>query len=268
MSKKYQFNVIGARVKRARLGLGLSQGAFADRLLHAWGTGDERYVGALKFNNTLVSHVEGAALGARHSAQNAQTVQLLADTLHLTPQEIAVPIIPAFTPYIAQHPGSSSPASGCPSSAGALVPEAGLLGVDLPFTATADVADFLAGAVQQNTVLIRYILPPRPISDYRHNKSRVFEVNDTSMVPDMRLGERLVADPVPEDRWELLSNQLVVIGFGGQLAVRLIKENDLLERSVLVLHPARPGLAPLTVRRELITCIFAVRESFERKIYS
>ena len=232
-------------------------------MLLAWGSGEERYVGALKFNNTLVSHIEGAALGAKYSGQNAQTVQLLADALHLSLQEIAVVVSADFGPSVVEIANS---ARG--TGVGALGSEFGMAGVELPFTPSAEAAHFLSGGVQLNPSILRYVLPPRPIFEYMHNKSRVFEVNDTSMEPDMRLGERLVADYVPVVRWELLSNQPVVIGFGGQFAVRMIKDNDLLERDVLVLHPSRAGLAPLTVRRELITCIYAVRESFERKIYS
>ena len=263
MSKKCKFNLIGVRVKRARLVLGFNQTAFAARLLAAWATGVERYVGALKFNNTLVSHIEGAPLGARHSVQSLATVRLLADVLGLGVQEIAVAQGPEFGPCIAEQPISSPE-----SSAGPLGPEAGLLGLDLPYTSPAEAARFLSGEPQPTPVLIRYIYPPRPISDYMHNKSRVFEVNDTSMEPIMHLGERLVADPVPECLWELLNNQPVVVGYAGQFAIRMVKENDLLERNVLMLYPARESLAPLTVRRELITCIFKVRESFERKIYS
>ena len=263
MSKKHHYNVIGARIKRARLALGLSQGALAERLLQVWSAGEERYMGALKFNNTLVSHVEGAALGAKYSGQNAQTVQLLADVLNLSLQEIAVVVSADYGPSVIEIANSARGAG-----IGALGSEFGMAGVDLPFTPTADAAHFLSGGTQLNTTTLRYVLPPRPTFEYMHNKSRVFEVNDTSMEPHMHLGERLVADPVHASRWELLSNQPVVIGFGGQFAVRMIKDNDLLARDVLVLHPSRDGLAPLTVRRELITCIYAVRESFERKIYS
>lgn len=143
--------------------------------------------------------------------------------------------------------------------------------VDLPFTPIHARASFAEMCGRQSDYgaeeTVRYILPPRPLTEYMKNKSRVFEVNGDSMEPEIRSGEKIVADPVPEGRWELLHNEVVVISYDNVVTVRYIKENELLNRGILTLHP-REGLAPLSVRRSLIHCIYVVRESFERKIFS
>lgn len=141
--------------------------------------------------------------------------------------------------------------------------------VELPFISVRARASFVevCGSVHDYgpEETLTYLLPPRPITEYVNNKSRVFEVNGDSMSPEIRTGERIIADPVPESRWELLTNKIIVISYDETLTIKWVRENELLTRRVLTLYPNLPGLAPLTVRRELIKCIFVVRESFERK---
>lgn len=223
-------------------------------------------------DNASISRIEHSTPGDKYSKTKLHTAEVLAEALgvpvgSLIASTVAQPQPPIHKPVV--PPESPIEKTKNDATDKGLFVE--LPYIDLPLTTVQARASFIEMCGPQADYgpeeTIRYVFPPRPTAEYMQNKSRVFEVNGDSMEPEIRSGEHVVADPVPENRWELLSNKIIVISYDNVLTIKRVKENELLTKRVLTLHPARPELAPLTVRRELIRCIFVVRESFERKTY-
>lgn len=284
--------LVGHLVETARVTKRLSQRQVAARAKALMEANPGNYLKAAKIPNTLISSIENSVLGDDKSMQHRKTAQLLADALGVEVKTLLVEQKPVLTDEnqllvenrkhfvvanegrgLIFEPASSIlplPALGQPVEIRPLDYTDPTVFVLLPFTPILARASFVEMCGWQGDYgdeeKIRYLFPPRPISDYMKHNSRVFEVNGDSMDPEIRNGERIVADEIPKDRWEFLVNTIVVISYADTLTVKHIKENDLMLRGTLTLHP-RAGLAPLTIRDRDIHCIFEVRESFERKIY-
>jgi transcriptional regulator with XRE-family HTH domain len=90
----------------------------------------------------------------------------------------------------------------------------------------------------------------------------VFEVDGDSMVPSMQSGQKVIAWPIPEGKWEHLHNTACVVAYDDTVTVKAILENDLFVNNRLTLRATKPGGGYFVVGRSHIHSIWEVREFF------
>jgi repressor LexA len=98
----------------------------------------------------------------------------------------------------------------------------------------------------------------------RYAGAVVFEVDGDSMEPLMHSGQRVIAWPVPEGKWEQLYNVACVVAYDDTVTIKAIRENDLFTKNLLTLYAldARAGYLP--VARQSIRSIWRADEFFDR----
>jgi transcriptional regulator with XRE-family HTH domain len=69
----------------------------------------------------------------------------------------------------------------------------------------------------------------------------VFEVDGDSMTPSMQSGQKVIAWPIPEGKWEHLHNTACVVAYDDTVTVKAILENDLFVNNRLTLRATKPG---------------------------
>ncbi|MBH8558969.1 S24 family peptidase [Hymenobacter negativus] len=139
--------------------------------------------------------------------------------------------------------------------------------VELPFISFKARASFigLGGAAvdpsQFETVRLSLLTPEEA---ERYTGAVVFEVDGDSMEPLMHSGQRVIAWPVPESKWEQLHNVACVVSYDDTVTVKAIRENDLFTKNLLTLYAldARAGYLP--VARQSIRSIWRADEFFDR----
>lgn len=139
--------------------------------------------------------------------------------------------------------------------------------VELPFISFKARASFigLGGAdvdpSQFETVRLSLLTPEEA---ERYTGAVVFEVDGDSMEPLMHSGQRVIAWPVPESKWEQLHNVACVVSYDDTVTIKAIRENDLFTKNLLTLYAldARAGYLP--VARQSIRSIWRADEFFDR----
>ena len=98
----------------------------------------------------------------------------------------------------------------------------------------------------------------------RYTGAVVFEVDGDSMEPLMHSGQRIIAWPVSEGKWEQLHNVACVVAYDDTVTIKAIRENDLFTKNLLTLYAldARAGYLP--VARQSIRSIWRADEFFDR----
>lgn len=98
----------------------------------------------------------------------------------------------------------------------------------------------------------------------RYTGAVVFEVDGDSMEPLMHSGQRVIAWPVPEGKWEQLHNVACVVAYEDTVTIKAIRENDLFTKNLLTLYAldARAGYLP--VAQQSIRSIWRADEFFDR----
>ncbi len=83
-------------------------------------------------------------------------------------------------------------------------------------------------------------------------------VNDSTMAPRYVIGMRLLACPVEREDWDYLNSTLVLVLYRKVLALRRIKENELLARGYLTLYADAEDAGFVHVKREDLKSIWKV----------
>ena len=139
--------------------------------------------------------------------------------------------------------------------------------VELPFVSVKARASFIGlgganvQAEQFETVRLTLLTPEEA---ERYAGAVVFEVDGDSMEPLMHSGQRVIAWPVPESKWEQLHNVACIVAYEDTVTIKAIRENDLFTKNLLTLYAldARAGYLP--VARQSIRSIWRADEFFDR----
>ena len=122
--------------------------------------------------------------------------------------------------------------------------------VELPFISVKARASFikLGGLEVQSEQfeMVRLSLLT-PEEAERYTGAVVFEVDGDSMEPLMHSGQRVIAWPVPEGKWEQLHNVACMVAYEDTVTIKAICENDLFTKNLLTLYAldARAGYLPV-----------------------
>lgn len=139
----------------------------------------------------------------------------------------------------------------------------------LPFVAAANRTAFAAAGrpvgPTLSTATRRVYLRETPGRMYVESAALVFEATGDSMEPLLIDGDEVIAFPVPDAEWDLLSNCVIVVVYAGRVSIKKVLANDLLEKGTLTLHPQRLDLAPMTLRRSQIRLLYRVEEYFRSR---
>jgi repressor LexA len=83
-------------------------------------------------------------------------------------------------------------------------------------------------------------------------------VTDSTMAPRYVIGMKLLACPVDKEEWEYLNSTLVLVLYRKVLALRRIRENELLVRGYLTLYADAENAGFVHVKREDLKSIWRV----------
>ena len=92
----------------------------------------------------------------------------------------------------------------------------------------------------------------------------VFEVNGDSMEDKLYSGDRVIAWPVPEERWEQVHNKICIVAYDDVLTVKAVRENDIFTHNRLTLYAYNPTSGYFVVPRSSIRSMWRVEEFFDR----
>jgi hypothetical protein len=108
--------------------------------------------------------------------------------------------------------------------------------------------------------LLHRLPPGRTAEDYKD--ALVFDIEGDSMEPSLYDGQKVIAWPIPESKWEQLHNTICVVDYDDTVTVKAVLTNDLFNSDGLKLH-ATGGLGgSFIVAREHIHSIWEVREFY------
>lgn len=110
-----------------------------------------------------------------------------------------------------------------------------------------------------DTVLHRLPLGKTP-EDYKD--AVVFDIEGDSMEPSLLDGQKVIAWPIPDGKWEYLHNTICVIDYGDTVTVKAVFSNDLNNTDGLTLHATGGKGGSFVVAREHIHSIWEVREFY------
>jgi transcriptional regulator with XRE-family HTH domain len=110
-----------------------------------------------------------------------------------------------------------------------------------------------------DTLLHRLPLGKTP-EDYKD--AVVFDIEGDSMEPSLLDGQKVIAWPIPEGKWEYLHNTICVIDYGDTVTVKAVFSNDLNNMDGLTLHATGGKGGSFIVAREHIHSIWEVREFY------
>ncbi|TGE15998.1 XRE family transcriptional regulator [Hymenobacter elongatus] len=97
-----------------------------------------------------------------------------------------------------------------------------------------------------------------PTPEMRKPGTLGFEIDGDSMEPQLRSGMRVVGVRVGLDNVKYATSGVYVIAFADQLTIKRIKDNDILERGLLMLHADNPLAGSLPVAAEDIRAMWKV----------
>jgi transcriptional regulator with XRE-family HTH domain len=115
-----------------------------------------------------------------------------------------------------------------------------------------------------DTVLHR--LPPgKTAEDYKD--ALVFDIEGDSMEPSLVNGQRVIAWPISEAKWEQLYNVTCVVAYDDTVTVKRITDNELFTHNRLTLRATGNGGGSFAVARASIQSIYEVREFYGPQPY-
>ena len=105
-------------------------------------------------------------------------------------------------------------------------------------------------------------LPPgKTEADYAD--ALVVDIEGDSMEPSLQNGQKVIAWPIPEGKWEHLHNTICMVNYDDTVTVKAILKNDLFTSDSLTLVATGGGGGSFTVGRSAIHSIWEVREFYD-----
>jgi transcriptional regulator with XRE-family HTH domain len=278
MKPTHKLTVEGPAITAAREAKSLTQQTLAIALDKHRAANPGKYPKSqvVKLDNSKISKLESGA----EPLLSWPSVKLLAEVLEIGPRLLVKPgqeeKILAYSEGKVGFKKESSPSTSLPvekpGDATYIGRKIDRLFVDLPFISVPARAGFceMCGdmssypSTETRRIYLRETNPPMP----NPKNAVVFEVDGDSMEPYLESGDEVTAYLVPESRWDTVQNCIVVVSYtrGGEgfLTIKKVIQNDLHNGHQLVLRPYRDELAPLTIRRIEIRCVYLV-DSAERR---
>lgn len=101
-----------------------------------------------------------------------------------------------------------------------------------------------------------------PTPEMRKPGTLGFEIDGDSMEPQLRSGMRVVGIRVPLENVKYATSGVYVVAFADQLTIKRIKDNNILDRGILLLHADNPLAGSLPVAAEDIRAMWKVGRIF------
>jgi hypothetical protein len=139
--------------------------------------------------------------------------------------------------------------------------------VELPFVSVHARASYigLGGAsVDARNFDTVHLTLMSPDEATKYEGAVVFEVNGDSMQPLLHSGQRVIAWPLDEAKWEQIHNKVCVVAYDDTVTIKAVRSNDLFTKNMLVLHALDERVGYLPVSRRSIRSIWFVDEFFDR----
>jgi repressor LexA len=139
--------------------------------------------------------------------------------------------------------------------------------VELPFVSVHARASYigLGGAsVDARSFDTVHLTLMSPDEASKYEGAVVFEVNGDSMQPLLHSGQRVIAWPLDEAKWEQVHNKVCVVAYDDTVTIKAVRSNDLFTKNMLVLHALDERVGYLPVSRRSIRSIWFVDEFFDR----
>lgn len=93
----------------------------------------------------------------------------------------------------------------------------------------------------------------------------VFEVIGDSMSPSILNGSKVLAEKVPESKWEYV-NGVVVIVYGKQMVIKRILSNNLFSSNMVILSSDNAVFGTFEVQRSDIRAIYKVKRKVDEEV--
>lgn len=272
---KSRVTIVGKLLQQARIDAGLDQGQLAAQYRHHRAAHAQEFPDArATLGNTDISKAETAEFGTQPTRFKKQTAEILATILNVPVESFTRP----------REPDTTQDEDIDRDDKEAILPDEQIEKNDKNKNSQLHLVGLQA---EQESILLPYISVPArasfismggTLSSFPPNETRrvylrgkpkemykervVFEVDGDSMDPRINSGDEVIAVEVPEGRWDMQQNCVLVVSYSidgeGVVTIKKVVNNDLMNKGTLTLRPWKDELAPFTVKRVDIRSMFLV----------